>query len=107
MQSEELYEKLKELELPVAYHKFIDGKDGDNNVSPPFILYREDDPDNFDADDITFVSNTRFVIDLATDKKDHALEKKVEKLLSGLSLPYEKTEVYIDVERLFQITYTI
>jgi len=107
MQVSELYKKLKDLGLPIAYNKFIDGKDGENDVSLPFILYREDDPDNFDADDKTYVSNRRFVIDLATEKKDYELEGKVEDLLSDLNLPYEKTENYIDMERLFQITYTI
>lgn len=102
MSESELYEIIKELKLPCAYNKF----DDDNHI-PPFILYRNDEPESFFADDKNYINFNNYVVDLVTTKKDVGLEKKLEKLFLDHNIPFEKNEEWIDTERIFQISYYI
>ena len=105
MEEEKIYEMLKSIGVPVAYDHFINSNDED--ISPPFILYRNDQAENFKADDKVFYMNKQYIVELVTDKKNMVLEAALEELFNDNHLPWEKTEAYIDTEEIYQISYFI
>ena len=105
MNEKNLYELLLTLNIPVAYDHFIEADR--RTVSPPFILYRNDASDQFKADDQIYIKTRRYLVDLVTDIKNAELEEALEEIFQSNHIPWDKTEVYIDSERIFQITYSI
>lgn len=104
MQHKELLNLLKKIGIPVAYDHFLDNKE----MIPPFMAYREKAPNNFKADNITFVSFFNYEIELVTVKKDIELEAKVSKLLTENDISYEKLdEVWDNDEKIYHIFYEI
>lgn len=85
MKYEDLFNLLKTLNVPVAYDHFNSNK----TVNPPFIVYREQVPNTFKADDKTYYRPYNFEIELITEKKDITLEKSVEDLLTNNNIPYD------------------
>ena len=102
MKYEELYNLLKTLNIPVAYDHFNSNK----TVNPPFIVYREQTPDTFKADDKTYYRPYNFEIELITDKKDIDLESRVEVLLKDI--PYDiETGSWDEEEKIYHNFYYI
>lgn len=101
MTNKEIFELLKTLGMLVAYDHF------DRKVEPPFIIYRDDTPETFKADDKVYKKINSYIIDLITDKKDVELEETLETLLNDNCIPYDKTSDFIDDEKIYQIEYTI
>ena len=100
----ELFDLLKTLNIPVAYDHF----DSDKNIALPFMVYREQIPEIFRADDITYYQAFNFEIELATDKKDVALERQIEGLLTNNKIPYDKSdEIWDNDEKIYHIFYEI
>ena len=60
MTHKDLFKLLKTVGIPVAYDHFEDNK----NLTPPFMAYREQSPNNFKADGITYYSALNFEIEL-------------------------------------------
>ena len=46
-------------------------------------------------------------VELYTDKKDIILEEKLEAVLEGRGLFYNKTESYIESEKLYEVLYEL
>lgn len=104
MEHKDIYDLLKTLNIPVAYDHF----DSNKNVTPPFIAYREISPDTFKADGITYYRPYEFEIELVTEKKDVALEKAIEELLTNNKIPYDvENEVWDEDERIYHNFYEI
>lgn len=104
MEHIDIYNLLKTLKIPVAYNHF----DVKQNVKPPFIAYRENNPETFKADGKTYYRPYEFEIELVTEKKDIALEKNIEDLLDTNNIPYDKSdEVWDDDEKIFHNFYEI
>lgn len=104
MKHKDIYDLLKTLEIPVAYDHF----DSNKVVTPPFIAYREIAPDTFKADSITYYRPYEFEIELVTEKKDVALEKAIEELLTNNKIPYDvENEVWDEDERIYHNFYEI
>lgn len=104
MEHKEIYDLLKTLGIPVAYNHF----DVSQNAVPPFIAYRENTPDTFKADGITYYRPYEFEIELVTEKKDVALEKTIEELLNTNNIPYDKSdEVWDENEKIYHNFYEI
>lgn len=104
MKHKDIYDLLKTLYIPVAYDHF----DSDKNVTPPFAVYREIAPDTFKADGITYYRPYNFEIELVTEKKDVALEKTIEDLLTSNNIPYDiNSEVWDEDERIYHNFYEI
>lgn len=102
MKYEELFNLLKTLNIPVAYDHFNSNK----TVSPPFIVYREQAPNTFKADDKTYYRPYNFEIELITDKKDITLESRVEELLKDI--PYDiETGSWDEEEKIYHNFYYI
>lgn len=101
MTTQEIYEGLKSLGYPVAYSHFAEGDVPDL----PYIVYYFPGTDNFSADGIVYHQITELDIELYTVKKDLEAEEKIEKWLTGNELFYEKSEYYIESERMLQVIF--
>lgn len=96
-----LFNLLKSTGLPVAYHHFT------APPTPPYIVYLFTDSENFGADNRVYVKGDNYQVELYTDKKDLVAEGKIETALDGASIFYDKTELYIETEKLYQVIYHI
>jgi len=102
----ELATLLGGLGYPVAYSHFKESKT--NPVpKPPFIIYQEEESDNYGADNQVWKKVKNYRIELYSDKKDLKMESKVEDLLDEYGIFYDTNELFIVAEDLFQRTYFI
>ena len=106
MTQAELFAALKAIGYPVAYSHF-EGTSDDPVPSPPYLVYLFAYSDDLMADNINYAEISNFQIELYTAKKDLVAEKNVQDKLKELSLPYRKTEVWLESEKLYQIIYEI
>lgn len=93
---------LEQIGLPFAYDHFAEGESPD----PPFICYLTPNSDNFSADGRVYYKINEIHIELYTDCKDLSAEQKVEAVLDEHGIFYEKTEVWIESENLYEVLYT-
>lgn len=101
MTTQEIYEGLKSLGYPVAYSHFAEGDVPDL----PYIVYYFPGTDNFSADGIVYHQITEVDIELYTMKKDLEAEGKIENWMTENELFYEKSEYYIESERMLQVIF--
>ncbi len=101
MSHEEVMAMLSELKIPFAYDHFAEGESPD----PPFICFLFPGSDNFSADDIVYAAFEELNIELYTDKKDPELEAGIELVLAEHEIFWQKTEVWIDSEKLYEVLY--
>ena len=93
---------MKEINLPFAYDHFAEGE----AVDPPFICYLLPGSDNFSADGRVYHKISEVHIELYTDKKDLSVERKVEAVLDQHGIFYEKSEVWIESEKLYEVLFS-
>jgi len=99
---EELLQMLEEMELPFAYHHFAEGE----SPEPPFVCYLVPGSNNFSGDGKVYYKINEVHIELYTDWKDLAVEQGVEAVLDGHGVFYNKSEVWIQSEKLYEVLYT-
>lgn len=99
---DKITELLKEIGLPYAYHHFEEGKSPD----PPFMLYLYPKSRNFSADGGVYHKKSEVDLELYTDTKNILLEYQVEEVLDRHKIFYQKSEVYIEKEKLYEVLYT-
>ena len=87
--------------LPYTYDRFP----GNLGPAAPYIVFNYPQSNDFDADNINYVSIDTLNIELYTSEKDFQTEASVEAVLESNGLFYEKTETYIRNEHLYQISY--
>ena len=106
MTQADLFSALKSLGMPVAYGEF---KNTLENPAPPppFITYQFTNDDDFKADNHNYVDIGNFQVELYTPKKDPAKEKLIQDKLKELDLPYSKTEIWLETEKMRQVVYEI
>lgn len=93
---DELLVMLNEMGIPFAYDHFAEGE----SPEPPFICYLLPQSDHFSADGKVYYKISGVHIELYTDIKDLSVEQKVEAVLDTHGIFYEKSEVWIESERL-------
>lgn len=101
MTHEEVLEMMNEMKLPYAYHHFVEGESPD----PPFLVFLYPGSDNFAADGKVYFKVNRLNIELYADLKDVELEETVEAVLDEHGIFYEKSEVWIETENLYEVLY--
>ncbi len=99
----EIIAMLQETDLPFAYDHFAEGESPD----PPFLVFLFPGSDNFSADGVVYQKITQLRFELYTDYKQPGVEAAFETVLSQHDLYYEKTEIWIAEERLYEITYEL
>lgn len=99
---DKLLEIIKAMGIPFAYDHFAEGE----AVDPPFICYLLPESDNFAADGKVYFKANEVHIELYTDTKDLSVEQKVEAVLDEHGLYYDRSEVWIESEKLYEVLYT-
>lgn len=92
---------LAEMNLPYAYDHFVEGESPD----PPFLVFLYPGSNHFAADGKVYFKVNRLNIELYTDKKDVELEETVEAVLDRHGIFYGKSEVWIELENLYEVLY--
>ena len=99
---EKLLSVLDSIGIPYAYEHFAEGESPD----PPFLCYLLPGSSNFSADGKVYHRVSEVRLELYTDYKDLASEQKVEDALDAAGLFYNKTETWIDSEKLYEVLYS-
>lgn len=99
---EELLQMLNETLIPFAYHHFAEGE----SPEPPFICYLLPGSNNFSADGKVYYKINEVHIELYTDLKDLAVEQQLEDVLDEYGIFYNKSETWIESEKLYEVLYT-
>ena len=99
---EELLQILSETQIPFAYHHFAEGE----SPEPPFICYLLPGSNNFSADGKVYYKINEVHIELYTDLKDLAVEQQLEDVLDEHGIFYNKSETWIESEKLYEFLYT-
>ena len=102
MTIENLVEMLQELKIPFAYDHFAEGESPD----PPFICYLIPGSNNFAADGRVYFKLNEVRIEMYTDFKDISLESRVEDVLDRHEIFYNKSETWIQSEKLYEVMYS-
>ena len=98
---DELLQMLKELNVPFAYDHFAEGESPD----PPFVCYLFPGSRNFAADGKVYHKISEVHLEVYTDRKDPELERRTEDVLDAYGIFYNKSELWIESERLYEVLY--
>lgn len=101
MTHEEVMALMEETGLPYAYHHFVEGE----SPEPPFAVFLYPGSHNFSADGKVYFKASRLNIEIYTDLKNPELELTVETVLELHGIFYEKSEVWIESENLYEVLY--
>ena len=101
MTHEEVMQMLEETGIPFAYDHFAEGESPD----PPFICFLFPSSENFGADNIVYAAFQNLNIELYTDEKNPELEAAVEEVLTAHEQFWQKSEVWIETEKLYEVPY--
>ena len=93
---------MEEIGIPYAYDHFAEGE----SPEPPFICFLCPGSDNFAADGWAYLKVDVVHIELYTDEKNPEIESHIETVLDGHGIFYDKTEVWIESERLYEVLYS-
>lgn len=96
---EELLQILNETQISFAYHHFAEGE----SPEPPFICYLLPGSNNFSADGKVYYKINEVHIELYTDLKDLAVEQQLEDVLDEHGIFYNKSETWIESEKLYEV----
>ena len=99
---DDLVRLLEETGIPFAYDHFAEGESPD----PPFICYLLPQSNNFSADGKVYLKVSSVNIELYTGSKDLSVEQKLEAVLDTHGIFYDKTEVWIESEKLYEVLYS-
>ena len=102
MTIENLVEMLQKIGIPFAYDHFAEGE----SPEPPFICYLIPGSNNFAADGKVYFRINQVRIELYTDSKDLAVERKMEMVLDESGIFYNKSEVWVQSEKLYEVLYS-
>ena len=101
MTHQEVMKLLDKMKLPYAYDHFVEGE----SQEPPFLVFLYPGSNNFAADGKVYFKGSKLNIELYTDIKDVKLEATVEAVLDEHGIFYEKSEVWIESENLYEVLY--
>lgn len=101
MTHEEVMVLMEEIGLPYAYHHFAEGESPD----PPFAVFLYLGSNNFSADGKVYFKVSRLNVEIYTDVKNIELEQQTEAVLDEHGIFYEKSEVWIESENLYEVLY--
>lgn len=95
-------EIIKGLGLPFAYDHYAEGEVPD----PPYLLYRYPESQNFGADNVVWNRADTVYLELYSDYKDIDTEQKIEQALLQQEIYWDKSETWIDSEKLYEVLYS-
>lgn len=98
---DELLAIICEIGLPSAYDHFAEGE----APQVPYLLYLIPANNNFAADNHAYFKINEVHIELYTDRKDLVAEQQIEAVLDRHCIFYEKTETWIESEKLYEVLF--
>lgn len=98
---ERIIEILEKAGFSYAYDHFAEGE----SPEPPFVCYLLPQSIHFAADGVAYYRISGVHIELYTDIKDVAAERRLEDVLDGHGIFYKKSEVWIESEKLYEVLY--
>ena len=98
---DELVLLVSEIGLPFAYDHFAEGE----SPEPPFLCYLLPGSRNFAADGRVYHKVNEVRLEFYTDRKEPEMELRIEDVLDGHGVFYNKSEVWIESERLYKVLY--
>ena len=101
MTHEEVMTIITTMNLPYAYDHFSEGK----SPEPPFIIFSLPRSANFAADGIVYHHVSKLNIELYTEIKNPNLELTVESIFNTNGVFFNKSEVWIKEEQLYEVLY--
>lgn len=101
MTADDVTGMLNQMDIPYAYDHFAEGE----SPEPPFMVYLYPGRNHFSADGKVYFKADRLHIEVYTDMKDMELEQKVEGVLEAHGIFYNKSEVWISSENLYEVLY--
>lgn len=93
----------EETGLPVAYDHFAEGE----SPEPPFLVFLFPRSDNLFADGQVYMKIDVLHFELYTDRKQPDVEALVEAVLKRHDITYDKSEAWIEDEKLYEILYSM
>lgn len=99
MTQAEVFTMLEKMNIPVAYDHF------QTTQKLPFMAFLYPESDNTFADGKVYYKSKILHIELYTEKKDTALEKKLETILDDSGIAYQSSESWIDEDKMYEILY--
>ena len=99
MELQEIYEKLRTLDIPVAYLKF------DKPQKLPFIAYFEAGTEIQGANNYNLYRRTEIRIELYSEKKNPELERKIESLFRSVEIEKDG-DTYLEDENMFMTVFS-
>ena len=99
---DDLIQLMEEIGIPFAYDHFAEGESPD----PPFITFLLPGSDDFAADGKVYLKIDEVHIELYTDEKNPETEAQVEEVLDRHGIFYDKTEVWIEEEKLYEVLWS-
>ena len=99
---DELVLMVSEIGFPFAYDHFAEGE----SPEPPFLCYLLPGSRNFAADGRVYHKLNEVRLEFYTDRKEPEMELRVEDVLDGHGVFYNKSEVWIESERLYEVLYS-
>jgi hypothetical protein len=101
MTLEDLKTLLETSGLRFAYHHW------DAPPALPYGVYLYAYSSDLMADDCNYADVDNWQVELYSRGKDPTSEAAIEAVLKGAGIPYQKTETYLETEKLYQIVYLI
>lgn len=98
MELDEIYTKLKRLDIPVAYLKF------NKPQNLPFAVYYEAGGTVEGADGYNLYRRTNIIVELYTERKDVGLERKLEELFRSQTLEKD-VDTFLKEENMHMTAY--
>lgn len=96
---------MKKIGIPFAYHDFRSNK-GDM-PEYPYCMWYCSGSDNFGADNVTFAEMPTVIIELYTEVKDLAAEKRIKSALTSAGLYYDTTESDLEEDSVHIVYFTV
>ena len=94
---------MESIGIPFAYDHFAEGESPD----PPFSCFLYPRAKNFSADNVVYHHFNRLDIEVYTDFKAPELEERIEAVLTEHELYFEKSEVWIESEKMYEVLYEL
>lgn len=91
------------LSCSYTYYQFDEG----TAPAPPYFVFYYDGQNDQYADNLNYKRIRTLVIEFYSDYKDIDMEYSIEDFLDSNSMTYDKDEVYISSEKLYQTVYTM
>ncbi len=101
MSFDDVMDLIRQMNLPFAYDHFNEG----SAPALPFVIFRFPNSNNFSADGKVYQKIDVLNIELYSNKKDPLLETRIERILDAYELFYEKSETFIESEKMYQVLF--